>query len=162
MKKLSLGITILAFILIASPAMAVTVKVPKNLCFTAGTSTFQLAMKSLATIPTSGGKFKMYEVTGYANTGTRGPVHGSGYVTPNTSMFHASYVRQSGDITYLFSSFELLFDLATKSGTIYMRFHYLADSTTHMYEFTPTDCSSLAMPAAMPTVGCDEATLEYR
>ena len=69
MKKLVLGITVLAIILFASSSMAAGPKVPKYLCLQHSYNTgwyTHLAFKSIGSVPTSGGNVKMYTLSGFA------------------------------------------------------------------------------------------------
>lgn len=146
MKKLLLGITIFSVILFASSAMAAGPKVPKNLCFTISNGYQMLTLKSISSMSTSDGKVKMYQVTGYSETGHQGPVHGSGYVAPNTTTFHATYNKSSGGIAYTLTAFQLTFDLEAMTGTLYGRWDY-DDGTRYFREsaVTTVDCSDYAI-----------------
>jgi hypothetical protein len=97
MKKLLLGVTMFALVLFASSAMAAGPKVPKSLCFTYSSGYSQnLVLKSIGTVSTSGGKVKMYTVIGNSFSGYDSPIHGSGYVVPGTTTFHATLNRMGG------------------------------------------------------------------
>lgn len=164
MKKLLLGITILAFVLVATSTMAAGPKVPKALCldFTSSTDVHQLAIKSLANIPTSDGAVKMYAVLGNATGICENPVYGSGYIVPPGNIFYATYNGKcyySGLDSYTLRSWELYFDLTTNTGTIYTRFDY-DDGTRYVGAgtgVTAIDCSGLPRPTQMATEGTAKA-----
>jgi hypothetical protein len=145
MKKLFLGITVLALVLFASSAMAAEPKVPKSLCLTYASGWYsQLIFKSLGNLPTSGGNMKMYEVLGNAYTNSSGPVHGGAYINPNSSTLHATYNRKTSAGGHTIVFWELLFDLVANTGTVYIRYDYSDGSlTTQEYPVTPTDCSTM-------------------
>jgi hypothetical protein len=149
MKKLLLGITVLALILFASSAMAQTAKVPKALCLDyASYSDYHiLYIKSLGNAPTSNGNVKMYTISGF--TGTYGhPVSGSGYVIPGTTNFHATF---SGPDSNRLRFYDLVFNLSANNGTIYYTFSN-ADASTPISSSDTVNgvsCSALAIPSAM-------------
>jgi hypothetical protein len=159
MKKLLLGITVLALVLFASSAMAAGPKVPKALCldFTSWSDFQQLAFKSLGNVPTSSGNVKMYAIVGHSYNGSQFPVHGSGYVTLGSTILHATYSGQYGSTSRSLGSYELLFDLATNNGTIQYRYD-LSDGTSvtnNSDTVVATDCSALSIPSAMVIDGAD-------
>jgi hypothetical protein len=161
MKKLLIGIMILALVVFASSAMAQAVKVPKNLCldYVSFPDYHQLIIKSLGNVATASGNVKMYTIHGYAQGLADHPVHGSGYVIPGTTIFHATYNGQ-GYYDSLTSntlrSWELTFDLATNSGTNKSRFDH--DNDTIFSDPTGAsvvgaDCSSMGTPTAIRKSG---------
>ncbi len=151
MRKLLIGITILISVIIASSAMAAAPKVPKNLCFTySGDNYMELAFKSTATILTSSGKVKMYTVMGNNNAGYDCPVHGSGYVAPGTTTFHATYNRMGGDISYNVTAYELFYNLEAETGTLYRRYDRNDGSIdTFTGAISVVECSTLAAPTGI-------------
>lgn len=162
MKKLFLGFTILAFVLMGSRAMAAGPKVPKSLCFnlvTYAADHHQLAIKNIGTVPTSSGNVKMYMISGYAYTGYIGPVHGSGYVAPGTTILHATYSGKVQTTQHDLESWELFYDLSTNSGPIYVRYDRVNGTTifTATDSVTMTDCATLSIPSAMDVGEIDKA-----
>ena len=158
MKKLLLGITVLALILFASSAMAQTAKVPKTLCLSFSSYYQELVLKSMGTISASNGKLKMYSVTGHNYTGVHSPIYGSGYVAPGTTIFHATYAKMSTG--HVLSTFELSFDLVNNTGNLYGKWEY-EDGSISLYDYavSGTNCSalSISIPSAMTISGPDTA-----
>ncbi len=159
MKKLLVGITILAFVMIASSVMAAGPKIPKTLCLAFGTygDYQQLAFKAMGNIPTSGGNMKMYNINGTAYTGFDNPASGTGYLMPS-GVLHASYKSQTATNNYWWTSWELWFDLNTNSGTIY--FHHENSSgskSVNTDSVLGVDCQSLSLPSAMDEYKIDKA-----
>jgi hypothetical protein len=155
MKKLLLGITVLALVLFTSSAMAAGLKVPKTLCLSHSYWTDhydKLAFKSISNVPTSSGNAKIYAMHGFANSGGySGPVFGTGYVVPGGTVLHVSYSGQGGSSLHRQRSFELFFDLATNTGTLYYTFYYV-DGTTILSDSESValaDCASQPMPSVM-------------
>jgi hypothetical protein len=148
MKKLMLGITILALIVIASSAMAQTAKVPKVLCFSFSSNyDHELVLKSMGSISALNGKVKIYSVTGHGYAGAHGPIHGSGYVAPSTTIFHATYTKMTP--AYIISTFQLSFNLASNTGSLKCKYEYADGSImTADYPVTGTSCSDL--PISIP------------
>lgn len=159
MKKLLVGVMILALVVIASSAMAAGPKPPKNLCldFSSWGDYHQLLFKNMGSIPTANGPTKMYSVSGHAYNGYHGPVQGSAYMVSPGTIIHGSYDFKYGTSSHLFGSYELYFDVSTGTGTIYFRYNYpdgsllRADSDT----VTSTDCTALTIPSAMNVDGTD-------
>ena len=98
MKKLLAALTVVAFVFIASSAMATTAKVPKNLCldFNSYNDTHQLAFKALGTLFDPSAKVTTYSISGIDYNGYWGPVSGSGYVIPGTTTLHATFSGKFG------------------------------------------------------------------
>jgi hypothetical protein len=92
----------------------------------------------------------MYSVTGHTANMTPFPVQGSAYVVPTGTILHATYNGQYGSSTQKPASYELFFDLATNTGTIY--YHYeakdSASAITGSDTVTAADCRTMAMPTA--------------
>jgi hypothetical protein len=148
MKKLVIGITIVTFVIISSTAMAATPKVPKNLCYTysGGYYHHQLLLKSMGTIQTSDGKVKMYTVIGNSWPGLNCPIHGTGYVTPGTTTFHATFNTMCGSATYTVTSYELWWDLETNTGDLYRRYDRSAGDIDTYTESVPlADCNTFSI-----------------
>ena len=149
MKKQLVGIIILVFFFFASSAIAASTKVPKTLCFTLNDSPSyynQLTFKFMSNLPTSDGKVKMYAIYGNTFTGKSGPVHGTGYIKPNSTEFMATYNRKSSGYLHTLVSYQLFLNLATMMGTLYTRYDYLeGTSNSSAHEFTVTDCSTLSI-----------------
>jgi hypothetical protein len=131
--------------------MAAGYRVPKTLCFTAGADVFQhaianqLLIKSLGSLPASNGKVKMYEIIGSAFHNVRGPVHGSGYIDPDSQFFQVTYTQTNGWTGHRIVSFELDIDFRTNYGELYVRLD-LKNGTVETYGplvITVVDCSSL-------------------
>ena len=124
MKKALAVLSTFAFVLIASSAFAGSAKVPKILCLDWDTAEYyhQLVFKSMGTIPTPDGAAKTYAITGHTYVDAHYPVGGNGYVVPGTTTLHATFNSQYGLMFHWLGSFELIFDLATNTGTIYYRF----------------------------------------
>ena len=154
MKKLLLGITILSLVVFASSAMAQTAKVPKSLCLSHSTWTGhydKLAFKSFSSVPTSSGNAKIYAMHGFAYSGYSAPVFGTGYVAPGGTVLHVSYSGQGSSSLHRQRSYELFFDLATNTGTLYYTFYYV-DGTTIVSDSESValaDCASQPIPSAM-------------
>jgi hypothetical protein len=166
MKKLILGITVLALILFASSSMAAGPKVPKNLCLRHVTNTSHydhLAFKSIGSVPSSGGTVKMYTINGFAYVNYSGPVHGTGYVTPGTTILHATYSGQGNSSTYRQKSLELFYDLVTNTGTLYYTY-FTADGSGGTLlgseGVVQSDCTTSSIPSAMVANGVDIPELE--
>ena len=160
MKRLLLGIGILVLVVFASSVMAAGPKVPKNLCFDFDTygDYALLLLKTQGNITTSSGKLKVYSITGHTANMTPFPVQGSAYVVPPGTILHATYNGQFGSSTQNPASYELFFDLATNTGTIY--YHYeakdSASAITGSDTVTALDCGTMAMPSAAPPVASDK------
>ncbi|MGD9579363.1 MAG: hypothetical protein AB7Y74_14090 [Syntrophorhabdus sp.] len=161
MKKLLLGIAILVFVAFASSVMAAAPKVPKNLCLDFDTySDYQiLLLKSVGNLPTLDGNLKMYTVTGFVSTPIDAPVQGSAYVLPSGTTLHATYNGHMGASQNSPISYELFFDLATKTGTIY--YHYeAADGASAIHgtdTLTAADCKTRSMPSGVAVGGTENA-----
>ena len=161
MKKLVLGITVLAIILFASSSMAAGPKVPKYLCLQHSYNTgwyTHLAFKSIGSVPTSGGNVKMYTLSGFAFVNYSGPVHGSGYIAPGTTILHATYSGQGNTVSHRMKSYELFYDIANNSGTLYFTFYHVDDATTLLSgseSVTMDDCTTLSIPSATIASGFD-------
>jgi hypothetical protein len=153
MKKLLLGITILAFVVIASSAMAAGLKPPKALCldWVSYADYHELVIKSMGTVQTTGGPVKMYTISGYVYGIASHPVQGSGYVTPGTSTFHATYNGQGTYLGNTLRTFELFFDLGTNSGTINGRYLYgnATEYSSTANGVVSTNCAALPIPTGM-------------
>jgi hypothetical protein len=159
MKKLLLGITVLAFVLVATSAMAAGLKPPKAVCFTIGGNIFQLGTKAIANVPSSVGTTKMYSVMGSIYIGQRGPVNGSGYVAPGTTTFHATFSAELGATEGLqtLAAYEWSYDLATQTGVMYNRYDW-SDGSITLYgprSTTVVDCSTLSIPSALTSSQLD-------
>ena len=167
MKKLLLGITVLALVLFASSTMAAGLKPPKALCLDwASFGDYQqLAFKALGNIPTPDGTVKMYAITGHVYNAFHFPVHGTGYIAPGNTILHATYNGQYGSTSRYLGSFELLFDLATNTGTIYYRYDNSDGTTVNQSPIsdtvTATDCRTLSIPTAMVIDGADVPAGRY-
>jgi len=148
MKKLFLGIAILSFIVFTTTAMAAAPKVPKNLCYTYSTGYYhhQLLLKPMGTVPTSNGNVKMYTIIGNDFSGGDNPIHGTGYVEPGTTIFHATLNWLGFTTTYLVASYELLYNLESKTGNLYYRYDR-GNGTIDTYTDTATtvDCKTLVI-----------------
>jgi hypothetical protein len=101
----------------------------------------------MSNLPTAEGKVKMYAIYGNTYTGVSGPVHGTGYIKPNSTSFIATYNRKSSGSTQTFVSYQLFLDLSTQTGTLYTRYDYLEDVPPYSsaHEFTVVDCSTLSI-----------------
>jgi len=132
MKKLTAALIAVAFVFIASSAMAAGAKVPKNLCFeeAGGPYYYNLVIKSMGTMATPEGKVKSYAITGHhAGSTDDWPITGSAYVSPAApTILHATFDGQYALNLYYFGSFELFYDLIAKTGTLYWR--YVFSETT--------------------------------
>lgn len=157
MKKLLLGITVLALVVFTSSAIAAGPKVPKALClvFTGYSDYHELAFKALGNVSTNGGIVKMYMMSGYAQGIADHPVHGSGYVIPGTTTLHATYNGQGLYAGNTLRSWELSFNLATNSGTLFSRFDYENNTifSDPGVSVTGTDCSTQPIPTGKVASG---------
>ena len=160
MKKLLLGVTVLAFVLVATSAMAAGPKVPKALCldWTSYTDYHELVIKSMGAVKTTGGSVKMYTISGYVYGIASHPVQGSGYVLPGTSTFHATYNGQGTYLGNTLRTFELFFDLGTNSGTINGRYLYGngTEYSSTANGVASTACEGLSSPTAIQVNGLDK------
>ena len=150
MKKLLALLTVLACICIASSAMAAGVKVPKTLCLKWDTydDENQLALNSEGTIYDGTFKVKTYGITGRDRYGV---IYGSAYVMPGTTTLHATYSGSNNGYKTI-SNYELYFDLANATGTLYYRFQNLGSDKNGSDGVTSMDCtlSSLLDTAVSP------------
>jgi hypothetical protein len=148
MKKLIVGIVIVAFSFINAPVMAASAKVPTNLCLAwSGVGVFtSLAIKNGSNLKTVNGAAKHYTISGNTNWfGETSPFSGSGYVVPGTTDFHAtiSGIYPSNYPT----SLDLYFDLATHNGTIHYNIDNGAGSPgTGAFAVTLANCTVLPLP----------------
>jgi hypothetical protein len=159
MKKIILGFAALAFIFTITPAMAAGPKPPTALCldFVLFSDFHQLVIKSMGTVKTSGGVTKMFNITGHAfGLSPNYSVHGSGYITPGTTVFHASYNGngRSGTTNNILS-WELFFDVAAQTGSIFAFFLFDNGTsfTSTALAVVPTDCAALPI-AGSPAREC--------
>ena len=157
MRKLIIGIVGLVCSFSSAPVMAAT-SVPKSLCL--GWSVFSgisiLAIKSTGTVKTASGAVKFYSILGHENVaGLEHPVHGTGYIVPATTVFHATlngaFVAGPSPSRWA-ETVELFFDLATGTGAIIYHYENLAGfKITGEAAIATGTCSSLVMSAV--TVG---------
>ena len=124
MKKVLAGLTVLAFVCIASSAMAAGVKVPKTLCLSHlfEAKYYQLVIKSQGSIPTPDGTVKSYSITGHIGStsgGSHWPVSGSAYVAPGSTTLHANFDGHYGAGNFNGSFYELFYNLDTNTGTLH-------------------------------------------
>jgi hypothetical protein len=142
MKKLIVGIVIMAFSFINAPVMAASVKVPGSLCFQWDTFALtSLAIKAAGTLKTDEGAVKQYSIAG--NTFGGMPVTGSGYVVPASTLFHATFTGTWG---YLTLSGDLYFDLSTNDGTLYYTWEDGGSGTGGSASFVnSTACASVPL-----------------
>ena len=119
MKKLTLGIAALMFIVMNAPAMAAAPRVPTNLCFNrGGGDVLQVVLKNNGILKSSGGVLKQYGIFGYANTGFPFPVVGNAYVAPGSTVLHGT-VNGAYAVTGVHRNalFEFFIDLVLGTGT---------------------------------------------
>ena len=163
MKRLILAIAALGFIFANTAAMAAGPKPPTALCldFTAFADFHQLVIKTVGNVQTAGGVTKMFQISGHASGIAQYPVHGNGYVTPGTTVFHASYNgngRTGAGTGNSILSWELFFDVAAQTGSSFARF--LHDDGTSFtggpFAVVPTNCAALPI-AGTPTRGSAKA-----
>lgn len=125
MKKTLATITTIALVLIATTAMAKGAKVPKLLCI--GWDSWagwpqQLSLKAIGNVYIQGEKVKTYAINGVDSLG---PLTGTAYVEPGTSLLRASYstTYTSGSWTYpVDAGYNLVFDLSTGTGIVDYRY----------------------------------------
>ena len=146
MKKLLLGLTIAAILVIAPSAMAGGAKVPKNLCLDLNVLSQDhqnLVFKSAGTMTVGSGKYKTYTVTGIAFTSTGfGPISGSAYANADSTVIHASY---TGKFTgaHLLGFYELLYEPITGNGHINYRYVLTNDTSSSGTDtFDVIDCDT--------------------
>jgi hypothetical protein len=142
MKKLIVGIVIMAFSFINAPVMAASAKVPASLCLQWDTFALtSLAIKAAGTMKTDEGAVKQYSIAGSAFGGM--PVTGSGYVVPASTLFHGTFTGTWG---YSTLSGDLYFDLSTNEGTLYYTWEYLGSADSNSASFVnSTTCASVPL-----------------
>jgi hypothetical protein len=157
MKKLLMGITVLALSLFASSVIAAGPKAPKYLCLNYAFNAdyyHQLVFKAVGNIPTSNGVAKIYTINGRAMGLSNNPVHGSGYIDPSTSVMHATYIGYGQGLA---TSFELFFNVSTNSGSLWSRFmHADGSNGFDVTDVFGVSCETRPLPTAMATTGTDK------
>jgi hypothetical protein len=146
MRKLLAALIVVVFVFAAVPAMATTAKVPKTLCldFASFLSELQLTFKALGTIydAGTGSSVKTYAITGYLNdAGPAGPVTGTAYITPGTTILHANFNGMIGGPSQTVFFFELFYDLGSGSGTLQYNVIGLVSGSTTV---NGVDCDMLS------------------
>lgn len=97
MKKMLAAMFIVAFVFTAVPAMATTVKVPKEICLSNGTTNFYLAIKAGGKIKMQDGSMAFYDIQGnFSEFGYSVPVVGAGYVKNGEFHFTLSFTIYDG------------------------------------------------------------------
>lgn len=151
MKSIISILTVAAILAIAPPAMAqaVKVKVPKLLCVDMDMypDKHQLVLKSTGSIYDPSGNVKTHTITG---RDFYGPISGSGYVVPNTTIFYATYsgshlLLPDGTIPQ-FATYVLQIDLTAvdKAGTFFNSFEVPGgQSFTNCSQADIIDCNTL-------------------
>jgi len=149
MRKTLATITAVALVLMATSAMAKGVKVPKNLCFEeeGGVYYYNLVLKAQGNMRTPDGNVKSYAVTGHHAGTFDWPVSGSAYVAPGTpTILHATFGGHYGGEAYDISFYELFYDLATQTGTLYWRYDFDSGTiNTGSSTINILDCKNPAM-----------------
>jgi hypothetical protein len=171
MKKYIATLVMLVTFSIASSAMAARVKVPKTLCLDWDSTPgfpHQLILKTMGKLPDAVEKnIKIYAITGFDFNGWNGPVSGSAYVIPGTSILHATYSGMSGGgYERNVSFYELHFDLSDDTGTLQYLIVDSDGSKDDDYDtVSSTDCKRLSIttshvlsPANRVTGVCSEST----
>ena len=149
MNKLLTALIIPALLAFTSSAMAGGAKAPKTLCLDLSSSApnHRLAFKSTGTILAANGKVKTYTITGRDGYGV---IDGSAHIIPDTTVLQATYTGMHGQANYTRSTYELIYDLETADGDIYIRTDFsngvVAVVTNTVAE---TDCSegSIVLPS---------------
>jgi hypothetical protein len=163
MKKILAALTIVAMLLITSSAMAKGVKAPKTLCIDYDQWSpwvQQLSFKAIGTVYIQGNKVKTYAISGISE---EGPLTGTAYVLPGTTILRASYSTTYTGLGWDYpvdAGFNLVFDLATGTGTADLRYANPPDNdlnTDYGLPVSSTDCEEASMIFDAPAMNAGPA-----
>jgi hypothetical protein len=158
MKKLLAAITIAAIFAISPSAMAAGAKMPKLLCLDWESWTQQLSFKAIGTVYINGAKVKTYAINGMDESG---PLTGTAYIIPDSTTLRASYTTTytgEGWVDPVDASYNLVFNLATGTGTLDYRFANPPNNALNYgsYPTSSVDCIAASMAAEAGATGIND------